>query len=139
MKKIVLDTNVLLVSISSKSKLHWIFKNLIEGKYILCVTTDILAEYAEIIEQQMGVLAGENALGVLENLPNVEFITNYYKFNLLKDEDDNKFVDCCISANADFIVTHDSDFNLLKTIDFPKVAIRNTVTFFKYMESYNFK
>jgi uncharacterized protein len=133
LKKVVLDTNVLLVSISSKSKLHWIFKNLIEGKYILCVTTDILAEYAEIIEQQMGVLAGENALGVLENLPNVEFITNYYKFNLLKDEDDNKFVDCCISANADFIVTHDSDFNILKKVDFPKILIKTTDAFFKYL------
>jgi uncharacterized protein len=129
LKKIVLDTNVLLVSISSKSKLHWIFKNLLQGNYILSVTTDILAEYAEIIELHMGTLASENALGVLENLPNVEFITNYYKFNLLKDEDDNKFVDCYISANADFIVTHDSDFNLLKNIDFPKVSIINSTEF----------
>lgn len=126
MKKIVLDTNVLLVSISTKSKLHWIFKNLLEGNYILCLTTDILAEYAEIIELQMGSLASESALGVLENLPNVEFITNYYKFNLLKDPDDNKFVDCAISSNADFIVTHDSDFNILKKIEFPKVTIINT-------------
>lgn len=129
MKKVLLDTNVLLVSISSKSKLHWIFQNLLDGKYILCVTTDILTEYAEIIEHQMGVLASENALGVLENLSNVEFITNHYKFNLLKDEDDNKFVDCCIAANADFIVTHDSDFNILKRIDFPKVALLNTEEF----------
>lgn len=131
MKKVVLDTNVLLVSISSKSKLHWIFLNLLQGKYILCVTTDILAEYAEIIEQHIGVLASENALGVLENLPNIEFITNYYKFNLLQDEDDNKFVDCCISANADFIVTHDSDFNVLKSINFPKVNIIDTLEFLK--------
>jgi uncharacterized protein len=129
LKKVVLDTNVLLVSISSKSKLHWIFQNLLDGKYILCVTTDILTEYAEIIEHQMGVLASENALGVLENLSNVEFITNHYKFNLLKDEDDNKFVDCCIAANADFIVTHASDFNILKRIDFPKVALLNTEEF----------
>ncbi|WP_348824639.1 putative toxin-antitoxin system toxin component, PIN family [Flavobacterium aestuarii] len=126
MKKIVLDTNILLVSISTKSKLHWIFKNLLEGNYILCLTTDILTEYAEIIELQMGSLASESALGVLENLPNVEFITNYYKFNLLKDPDDNKFVDCAISSNADFIVTHDSDFNILKKIEFPKVTIINT-------------
>jgi putative PIN family toxin of toxin-antitoxin system len=129
LKKVVLDTNVLLVSISTKSKLHWVFKNLLEGNYILCLTTDILAEYAEIIEQQMGNFASESALGVLENLPNVEFITNYYKFNLLKDPDDNKFVDCAISSNADFIVTHDSDFNILRKIEFPKVVILNTSEF----------
>ncbi|MFY8112382.1 MAG: putative toxin-antitoxin system toxin component, PIN family, partial [Flavobacterium sp.] len=115
MKKVVLDTNVLLVSISTKSKLHWIFKNLLEGNYILCITTEILAEYAEIIDQQMGTLASESALGLLENLPNVELITNYYKFNLLKDPDDNKFVDCAISSNA--------DFSILKKIEFPKVTI----------------
>jgi putative PIN family toxin of toxin-antitoxin system len=129
LKKVVLDTNVLLVSISTKSKLHWVFKNLLEGNYILCLTTDILAEYAEIIEQQMGSFSSESALGVLENLPNVEFITNYYKFNLLKDPDDNKFVDCAISSNADFIVTHDSDFNILRKIEFPKVVILNTSEF----------
>jgi uncharacterized protein len=129
LKKIVLDTNVLLVSISSKSRLHFVFEGLLKGKFILCVTTDILAEYAEIIENKMGFLASQNALGVLENLSNVEFITNYYKFNLLKDEDDNKFVDCAISSNADFIVTHDSDFNVLKTIAFPKVSIINSIEF----------
>ncbi|WP_300978604.1 putative toxin-antitoxin system toxin component, PIN family [Flavobacterium sp.] len=134
MKKVVLDTNVLLVSISTKSKLHWIFKNLLEGNYILCITTEILAEYAEIIDQQMGTLASESALGLLENLPNVELITNYYKFNLLKDPDDNKFVDCAISSNADFIVTHDADFSILKKIEFPKVTIVNTFEFKAFFE-----
>lgn len=129
MKKVVLDTNVLLVSISSKSKLHWIFQNLLDANYILCLTTDILLEYAEIIEQKMGTSASGNVLGVLENLKNVELITNYYKFHLLKDEDDNKFVDCAIASNADFIITHDADFNLLKKIDFPKVAVLKTSAF----------
>ncbi len=133
MEKVVLDTNVLLVSISSKSKLHWIFKSLLDGEYILCLTTDILAEYAEIIEQQMGSLASENALGVIENLPNVEYITTYYKFGLSKDEDDNKFVDCAIASNASFIVSHDKDFNILKKIDFPKVLVIDTERFRQIM------
>lgn len=127
--RIVLDTNVFLVCISSKSKLHWLFQSLLKGDFLLCVTTDILAEYAEIIEQQMGHSASENALAVLENLPNVIFITTYYRFGLLQDEDDNKFVDCAIASNADFIVTHDKDFNLLKTINFPVVTIANTDEF----------
>lgn len=132
MKKIVLDTNVFLVSISSKSKLHWIYKNLIKGNFILCLTTDILMEYAEIIENHMVKIASESALGVLQNLPNVEFITTYFKFNLLKDEDDNKFVDCAIASNATFIVSHDKDFNILSQIDFPKVIVIDTVEFKKY-------
>ena len=129
MKRIVLDTNVFLVSISSKSNLHWIFENLINGKFTLCISTDILLEYAEIIENHMGVIASESAMGVLQNLPNVEFIINYYKFNLLTDPDDNKFVDCAIASNAQFIVSHDKDFNILKKIDFPKVTVINTTDF----------
>ncbi len=129
MKKIVLDTNVLLVSISEKSRLYWIFKALLDEKYILCVTTDILAEYAEIIEREMGVLTSESAMGVLENLPNVELITTYFKFNLLNDEDDNKFVDCAIASNAQFIVSHDKDFRPLSKIKFPSVSVIDVDTF----------
>ncbi len=137
MYKIVLDTNVLLVSISKKSKLHWVFQNLLEEKYILCVTTDILAEYAEIIEQHMGKLASESALGVLENLNNIEFISTYYKFNLLQDTDDNKFVDCAIASNANYIITHDKDFNILKQIFFPKVNLINTIEFKNLLDNQN--
>lgn len=123
MDKVVLDTNVLLVSISTKSKLHWTFRSLLDGENIFCLTTEILMEYAEIIGQRMGVFARENALGAIENLPNVEFITRYYKFNLLNDPDDNKFVDCVIAANATYLVTHDSNFKPLKNIEFPRVVV----------------
>ncbi|MCO6490062.1 MAG: putative toxin-antitoxin system toxin component, PIN family [Phaeodactylibacter sp.] len=112
MLRVVLDTNVLLVSISDRSRLHWIFKKLMDGEYEACVTTDILAEYAEIIDKHMGIEASESTMGVLANLPNVILTTNYFRFRLLKDEDDNKFADCAIAANADFIVSHDKDFNI---------------------------
>ena len=125
--KIVLDTNVLLVSISSKSKLHWIFQKIILGELTLCVTSDILSEYAEIIEQHMGIRTSNAALGLIENLPNINYITSYFKFELLEDKDDNKFVDCAIAANSDYIVTHDKDFNILKNIDFPKIKVIDTV------------
>lgn len=127
--KIVLDTNVLLVSISQRSRLHWVFDALLKGHYTLCVTTDILDEYAEIIEDHMGIFAADNTLGVLENLPNVAYITTYFKYPFLNDPDDNKFVECAIAANAQFLVTHDRDFNLLKDIPFPKVEVINTDVF----------
>ncbi|QMU63807.1 MAG: putative toxin-antitoxin system toxin component, PIN family [Flavobacteriaceae bacterium] len=134
MKKIVLDTNVLLVSISEKSKLHWVFKTLIEKNYILCVSTEILSEYAEIIEQHLGSEVSESVAGIIENLSNIERVTTYYRFRLLKAEDDNKFVDCAIAANASYIVTHDKDFEILKKIDFPKVMVIDTEKFRQDLE-----
>ena len=129
MKKVVIDTNVFLVSISSKSKFHWIFEAILNENFFLCVTTEILDEYAEIIEQKMGYEAGETAMALIESLPNVIFTNSFFRFNLLKDPDDNKFVDCAIAANADFLLTHDSDFNILKSIEFPKVKVIDTNQF----------
>ena len=134
MLKVVLDTNVLLVSISEKSKLHWVFKWLIEKQYELCVTTDILSEYAEILEHHMGKTTRESTMGTIENLSNTNFITKYYRFQLLKDEDDDKFVDRAVAANANFIVSHDKDFNVLKGIDFPIVKVIDTEEFMKILK-----
>lgn len=39
------------------------------------------------------------------------------------DPDDDKFVDCAIASSADYLVTHDNHFNILKTVEFPKVEI----------------
>lgn len=129
MISIVLDTNVLLVSISEKSRLHWVFLDLLDAKYELCITTEILAEYEEIICQKMGSQVSESILALLDNLPNIRRINTYFHFHLLEDKDDNKFVDCAIAANAVCIVSHDKDFKKLSTIEFPKVMVIETLAF----------
>jgi uncharacterized protein len=97
--KIVLDTNVLLVSISTKSSYRPIFDALINEEFELCVTTDILVEYEEIISQHMGSAVAQAVLQLIENAPNVRWVTNYYKWNLVTtDPDDNKFIDCVVST-----------------------------------------
>ncbi len=122
--KIVLDTNILLVSISPKSKFHWIFQKFLDEEFILCVTTDILQEYEEIIGQHMGQESANYVLQIIENSVNVEFITKYFRWNLISvDPDDNKFVDCAVSCNAKFLVTNDKHFNILKDLEFPKIEV----------------
>ena len=53
--KVVIDTNILLVSISRRSPFHWIFQQLIDGKYIICITTEILSESAEEFRALMDI------------------------------------------------------------------------------------
>lgn len=81
----------------------------------------------------MGKEASEATLGTFEALSNIILTNNYYRFQLLKDVDDNKFVDCAIASNADFIVSHDKDFNVLQNIEFPKVEVINTEDFYKIL------
>lgn len=122
--KVVLDTNILLVSISPRSTYHWVFQKFINEEFILCVTTDILQEYEEIIGNHMGQEVANTVLQLIENSINVEYITKYFRWNLINvDPDDNKFVDCAISSNAKFIVTNDKHFNVLKNVDFPKIEV----------------
>ena len=134
--KVVIDTNILWVSISRKSKTHWVYENLLQGNFILCVTTDILEEYEEIIGQKMGEEVVESFMQTLIYLPNIEFITRYYEWNLLHDidPDDDKFVDCAVAASFDYLATNDRHFNILNEIDFPNINLINLDEFKKILD-----
>ncbi len=127
--KVVIDTNILLVSISRKSPYNWIFQSLLQGKFELCLTTEILIEYAEVISNHMGVEVADAALHAILNLPNVHRLQIYFNWNYLTDQDDNKFVDCAVAGNANFIVTHDNGFKQLAQVDFPKVEVIDSEKF----------
>ena len=117
MARLVLDTNSLLQCISRRSKYHDLWLSLLDGRNELCVSTEILEEYAEILERKTSPKFAELALDVISNNPNTIFITPYYHFKLIvADPDDDKFVDCAITAGADYIVTEDSHFDRLKQI-----------------------
>jgi len=133
--KIVIDTNILWVSISRHSKTHWVIEELIKGKYTLCITTDILNEYADIISQKLGSDTAKGIMELLDNLPNVTYITNFYRWGLIEqDYDDNKFVDCAIASNAHYLATNDRHFNILKSLEFPKVHVINVIEFRQIIE-----
>jgi putative PIN family toxin of toxin-antitoxin system len=122
--RIVPDTNILLVSISSRSKYHWIFREILNGSFDLYVTNEILAEYEEIIGSKYNVVVAGNVLRALLKLPNVRRQTIYYQWNLISaDPDDNKFADCAVSANAHYLVSNDKHFRVLGNIRFPKIEV----------------
>lgn len=132
--KVVIDTNVMLVSIPDRSRCHAIFKAFLDEKYTLCITTDILDEYAEMFGLYANKRVAENTLEAIENAVNIEFITRYYRWQCIQaDPDDDKFVDCAFAANADYIVTNDQHFNSLQTIDFPKVDVIGSDEFLKIL------
>ncbi|MHA4739321.1 PIN domain-containing protein [Dyadobacter sp. MSC1_007] len=62
-----------------------------------------------------------NVVDLLNFAPNSILTTPHYRWNLIADQDDNKFVDCAISCQADYVITHDRHFNVLAEIQFPKV------------------
>lgn len=122
--KVVIDTNILLISIPKLSKYRPIFDSLLLSKFRLAVSTAILEKYMEIIGTQTNSKIAHNIGELMMQLDNVEKTEIYYNWNLITiDPDDNKFVDCAVSARADLIVTNDKHFNVLKEIEFPNVEI----------------
>jgi len=123
--RVVLDTNQLLSSISSKSQSHWLYKAIFTGQFTLCVTTDILEEYDEIIA--WGFRRRDITDSVLEALINSPFVekinVSFFWWLITVDPDDNKFSDCAIAAGANYLVTEDHHFDVLADIDFPKINV----------------
>lgn len=124
MKKIVLDTNCLLMSLPRISPYRLIWDDFLEGKLKLCVTNEIVEEYLEILSQKTTPEIASNVVSVILSQRNVEFVTPYYKMHLIQaDEDDNKFVDCAFTAGASCIVSNDAHFKILNEINFPKIFV----------------
>jgi putative PIN family toxin of toxin-antitoxin system len=122
--KIVLDTNVLLVSIPKRSPYRLIFDSLLNKRFDLIISNDVLNEYTEIIAQKSNATVATNISEMLLTLSNVQKQDIFYKWNLIEvDKDDNKFVDCAISGDADYLVSNDKHFNCLKIVAFPKLSV----------------
>jgi len=124
MARLVLDTNSLVQCIAHRSPYHDLWLSFLDGRNELCVTTEILDEYAEILERVASPKFAELALDVITNNPYTIFTHPFYTFHLITaDPDDDKFVDCAVASNAKFIVTEDSHYNVLKNVVFPVVEI----------------
>ncbi|MCK4842594.1 MAG: putative toxin-antitoxin system toxin component, PIN family [Methylococcales bacterium] len=134
--KVVLDTNVLLVSIATKSRYRIIFDSVINDSFTLIFSNEILSEYTEIIERKTNMMIANNISEMLLSLQNVHKQEIYYKWNLIsEDKDDNKFVDCAIAGDVDYLVSNDRHFNCLKKIDFPKLNLLSIDEFIGLLNS----
>ena len=121
---IVLDTNCLLMSLSRRSRYYPIWRNFVDGKYSICVTNEILAEYEEILSQKIGAEIASNVIKALLDLPNTKIVQVYYHLHLITaDPDDDKFVDCAFKSNAKYIVTQDHHYDVLKETPFPHIEV----------------
>lgn len=104
-----------------------------KGKYLLCVSDEILDEYQEILGQKLSPVVAENVVLLMLNKSNVQLIDPHFRLGLITaDPDDNKFVDCAFAAGADYLVSEDSHFNVLRETPFP---LLNLVSLDEFMQT----
>jgi len=134
--KIVLDSNVLLVSLGQKSKYKPIWNAFIAGKYQIVISDDIVYEYQEILHQHAAPGIAEQVIEIFIESPDILFQHIYYSWNAIKDDaDDNKFFDIAVASNADYLVTDDTHFNAAKELVFPNVKIISAEEFLNVIAS----
>lgn len=71
MIKAVIDTNVLVSALSSRSVYHWLIKSLIDERFELYVTDEIMFEYEEVLKNKYSESVADNFILALKELPNV--------------------------------------------------------------------
>ena len=119
-----MDTNLFVEALSAKHPYHRIVQGFRAGEFSVCLSNSILLEYEETLLLRHGRVTVQNFLGSLSYSLFVVSIDPLFRYTLITaDPDDNKFVDCAVAANADYIVTSDHHFDILRDVSFPKVAI----------------
>jgi putative PIN family toxin of toxin-antitoxin system len=122
--RLVLDTNIFMVALAEKYKYHWIYQALVNNKYDLVISNEILTEYQEQITYRYGVEHTEASLDFLLLLPNVILKNPSFFWQLIEaDKDDNKFIDCYIAGQCDYLISNDKHIQRIRTNSFPQISV----------------
>jgi putative PIN family toxin of toxin-antitoxin system len=115
MLTVVIDTNVMLSTFARHSPTAPLFRAIAEGKLNLALSTAILLEYEEVAALRGGVAFSARIMHWLSLVASahqgVRLVQPSFQFSVItSDPDDNKFVDCAITADADYVITEDHHF-----------------------------
>lgn len=131
--KVVVDTNVFVSAAFLKGRSAVLMERWKEDKFVLLFSPDIFDEYFEIIacpkfKQEEGVireladLLTEKGLAV-----EPQVVLDVVK----EDPDDNKFLECAVAGEADFIVS--GDRHLLRLQEYHGIKILRISQFIAYL------
>ncbi|WP_204985935.1 putative toxin-antitoxin system toxin component, PIN family [Mucilaginibacter psychrotolerans] len=124
------------MAIGVKSRFRPIWAAFLDLEFELVVSDEILYEYEEILQQHARSGIAGFVMEVFAESTNVIHPQVYYTWNAIKsDPDDNKFFDTAVAGNADFIVTNDAHFNVLKHLPFPSVNVISANDFLGFIEN----
>ncbi len=115
---VCLDTNVVWRLLGSKGSYLPILRAMMAGELAVAVSNEILLEYEEVLTRKFGPKAWGrfNVIlnGMSELYDSVRYTDPHFHFHIVTaDPDDNKFTDCAITAEADWMITDDGHFTPL--------------------------
>ena len=130
--KVVLDTNILVSALLLRgdlSKMVNLWKN---GSIVPLFSKETFGEFKAVLEYPKFSLTEQEIQLVIEEevLPYFEIVEIIDEIKgICRDQDDDKFITCALSASADYIVTGDKD--LLDIVKYKSVKIISASILFK--------
>lgn len=136
--KVVIDTNGLLNAVPKRGSKKWLYHAFIDEAFLWVFSNEILTEYHEVIAREFSPLVADYVLESLLAAPNHQRFEPSYKYQLVTDDpDDDKFVDCAIGANVDYLISDDKHIRRLLQIPdlFPPVPVITFAQFRKILQA----
>jgi putative PIN family toxin of toxin-antitoxin system len=125
---VCLDSNAFLQIFGRNQPYHQILRALLSGQLTLAISNEILLEYQEVTTKLSGTERWQDVetfLDLLDRLHgNIRRVQPQFRFAIIVvDPDDNKFCDCAIAAEAEFVVTEDTHFAELNSAGYKPKSI----------------
>jgi uncharacterized protein len=116
--KVVIDTNIFISGILTEGSPYSVIRAWKRGKkYQLFITEEIISEILKVMKRlkvDTNIIADWNKL--LQE--NATLVRPARKINVVtEDTSDNKFLECAVECNADYIVTGDQHLKKLRKFD----------------------
>lgn len=133
-KKIVLDTNIFISALGWGGKPHQIFKRCIAKEFILFLSPDIFKEINRVLHYPKFVFSEEDISEFLGQILEIgNFVTANEKITVIKDDpSDNMFLECALSAKAEYIVS--GNIHLKKLKEFRGIKIVTATDFLEKVQ-----
>lgn len=117
MRKIILDTNVIISSLIQKNHPYLIVDYCIEGNAVICLSNPILQEYIAVLHRPKFSKFTDfksNADFLVARLSEISaFYEPASSLKIINDEADNRFLELAQISKADFIITgNTTDFTM---------------------------
>src|SRR5690606_26943331 len=117
MRKIILDTNVIVSALIQKNYPYLILDYCIEGNAIICISNPILQEYIEVLGRPKFARFPDfktNADFLIARISEIsEFYEPINELKIIKDEADNRLLELADISKAEFIITgNTNDFTI---------------------------
>ena len=135
MKKVVVDTNILVSASFWKGNPFMVMRLAFEGKIEVFTSIEILSEYSKVLIRDFKLNETEIQERINLFAGTLKLVKPTNKINLIKDDpDDNKILEVAFEADAKYIVSGDK--HLLKLKEFNKIKIVKPKEFLDDLEKW---